>query len=215
MLAESEASIANGIAAPAAVRGCGGCTLCCKVMAVKPLNKPSGTWCQHCTTGAGCGIYEQRPAECAAFICGYLSLPELSEEWKPAVSRLIISTFTTGNRINVYVDPARPDAWRRQPYYASLQAWAARTLAKRGQVVVRVGNRSIAILPDHAVDLGEVADDELIVVLGAKGTTGPTHEAYVVKREVAKAADANAIQPGAFPLPIGGIDGFRAGRRID
>jgi hypothetical protein len=214
MLAESDASIA-GAPTPKPVRGCDGCTLCCKVMAVKPLNKPSGTWCQHCTTGAGCGIYERRPAECAAFICGYLALPELSDEWKPSVSRLIISSFTTGNRINVYVDPARPDAWRRQPYYASLQAWARRTLAKRGQVVVRVGNRSIAVLPDHAVDLGVVGDDELIVVLGANGADGPTHEAYVVKRDAAKAVEAATPQPGGFALPIAGIEGFRPGRRID
>src|SRR5207237_5354674 len=111
-------------------------------------------------------------------------------------------------------DPARPDAWRRQPYYASLQAWAARTLAKRGQVVVRVGNRSIAILPDHAVDLGMVAEDELIVVLGSNGVSRSSHEAYVVKRDAAKAVEARNAQPGAFPLPIGGIEGFRPGRRI-
>src|SRR4029078_2240950 len=70
--------------------GCGGCTLCCKVMAVPALAKPAGTSCQHCNTGRGRGIYETPPAECAEFLCGYLAQPELPEDWKPVVSRLII-----------------------------------------------------------------------------------------------------------------------------
>src|SRR3954464_14389856 len=166
------------------VRGCDGCTLCCKVMGVQALGKPAGTWCQHCKTGVGCGIYETRPSDCSAFLCGFLLLPELSEEWRPAVSRLIISPLTLGNRINVDVDSARPDAWRRHPYYDSLKAWSKRTLAKAGQVVVRVNGRSIVVLPDHSVDLGVVAGDELIVVLPAAGGMEPTHEAYAVKREL-------------------------------
>lgn len=196
------------------VRGCDGCTLCCKVMGVQALAKPAGKWCQHCKSGVGCGIYESRPSDCSAFLCGFLLLPELSEEWRPAVSRLIISPLTLGNRINVDVDPARPDAWRRQPYYASLKAWSKRTLAKAGQVVVRVNGRSIVVLPDHSVDLGVVADDELIVVLAARGSTEPGHEAYAVKRDLWMTSGFEAVHGKMTPLPVG-TDGFRSGRRIE
>ena len=60
--------------------GCGGCTLCCKVMGVPSISKPASQWCKHCRTGFGCGIYETRPGECRNFICGYLSIPALPEE---------------------------------------------------------------------------------------------------------------------------------------
>jgi hypothetical protein len=218
MLAEDGETAKN--AGLVAVRGCDGCTLCCKVMGVQPLSKPAGTWCQHCKTGVGCGIYESRPAECAAFLCGFLLLPELTEEWRPAVSRLIISPLTLGNRINVDVDPGRPDAWRRQPYYASLKAWSRRTLAKAGQVVVRVAGRSIVVLPDHSVDLGIVATDELIVVLpaapGQDQSAGnePGYEAYAVKRDLWNSAGFEAVHGKMMPLPVG-TEGFRSGRRLD
>src|SRR3954449_5594086 len=96
--------------APQAVRGCDGCTLCCKVMAVPGLAKPGNAWCAHCRTGVGCGVYETRPNECRTFQCGYLLMPELTEQWKPATSRLII-LGSGGNRINIRMDEGRPDAW--------------------------------------------------------------------------------------------------------
>jgi hypothetical protein len=213
MLEENGAATTNGPLTP--VRGCDGCTLCCKVMGVQALAKPAGTWCKHCKTGVGCGIYETRPGDCSSFICGYLLLPELSEEWKPRVSRLIISTLISGNRINVYVDPARPDAWRRQPYYASLQAWSRRALAKAGQVVVRIGARCIVVLPDHAIDLGIVADDELIVVLNAGGANGSSHDVYAVKRSVWTETGFEAALGGTVPPPVAGAEGYRPGRRLD
>ena len=72
--------------------GCGGCTLCCKVMSVPAIDKAAGVWCPHCKTGAGCGIYDTRPGACADFMCGFLTTPSLGEEWRPATSRLIIDT---------------------------------------------------------------------------------------------------------------------------
>ena len=42
-------------------RICGSCMLCCKVMIVDELNKPSGTLCRHAVLGKGCFIREQRP----------------------------------------------------------------------------------------------------------------------------------------------------------
>ncbi len=194
--------------------GCGGCTLCCKVMAVPALAKPAGTWCQHCTTGRGCGIYESRPGECAEFVCGYLAQPDLSEEWKPVVSRLVLSHKIVHNTINVFVDPGRPDAWRKQPYYGTMQQWARRALTMQGRVVVHVGARSIVILPDHAVDLGVVAADELIVVVSTNPEPGrdAKHTVYAAKQAAWETAGAEIAQTLRVPP---GAEGFRAGRRLD
>lgn len=51
-------------------RKCGECSLCCKVLRVNSLDKPTGTWCQHARPG--CAIYEDRPVECRAFSCLWL-----------------------------------------------------------------------------------------------------------------------------------------------
>jgi hypothetical protein len=51
---------------------CGSCTACCRVYAIRELNKPTGTWCQHCAIGKGCKIYAERPKPCVEFACEWL-----------------------------------------------------------------------------------------------------------------------------------------------
>jgi hypothetical protein len=204
---------AAGVVQPKTVRGCDGCTLCCKVMEVAEIAKPAGQWCQHCQTGIGCAIYATRPLACSAYVCGYLTIPELTEEWKPAVSRLVLPSLLTDGTIVIYVDPARPDAWRRAPYYATLKEWSRQGMSARRRVVVRVGRSSIVILPDHAVDLGEMAVDEMIVVTSspAQGAAAPSYEAYAVKRE---AWEKVAPDAGLRKMVMPDAAGFRAGRHV-
>ena len=59
--------------------GCESCTLCCKLVGVKEIAKPPGKWCPHCAPGKGCGIYQERPAMCAAFQCLWLANHESDE----------------------------------------------------------------------------------------------------------------------------------------
>src|SRR5215213_5527327 len=87
---------------PKAVRGCDGCTLCCKIFTVTELAKPGNEWCPHCIRGTGCGIYDRRPTDCITFMCGYLIMPHLGPEWKPAVSHLVISSEFSDKRINIH-----------------------------------------------------------------------------------------------------------------
>jgi hypothetical protein len=193
--------------------GCGGCTLCCKVMGVPSLDKPANQWCAHCRAGIGCGVYDNRPAECRTFICGYLSMPALADEWKPVVSRLVINTQSAEGTMIVYVDPARPEAWRRQPYYGALQAWARQALPSHGRVIVRLAERNIVILPDHAVDLGALATDEVIVVLSMAGRGGePGYQVYAAKSDT-WAKVGLEVQQGHQIAAI--TEGFRSGRRLD
>jgi hypothetical protein len=142
-------------------RSCGGCTLCCKVQGIAALQKPPGTWCKHCEPAKGCRIYADRPEECRTFNCAYLTNAQLGEEWKPDRSRIVLRM--AGSRIAVLVDPQRPDAWRRDPFYATIKRWAAAAVAHRGEVVVHVANRVHVIFPDREVDLGIVGEDEIIV----------------------------------------------------
>ena len=197
------------------VRDCDGCTLCCKVMGVRALAKPRGSWCPHCKLGTGCGIYETRPTECRTFLCGYLVKPGVSEAWKPSQSRLIISNELAQNRINIHVDLARPDAWRKQPYYGDLKTWSRHITADHGQLVVFVGARQIVILPDHDVDLGIVDPQELVVIAETPAANGGrTYEAYAVRRDVDGADKIDAARGGAVPLTASVAANFRKGRRL-
>jgi hypothetical protein len=164
------------------VRNCDGCTLCCKVMSVYELEKPPGEWCPHCRAGVGCSIYDDRPTECRQFLCGYLLLPDLSEEWKPSRSKIIITSGVIRNHITFHVDPSRPDAWRREPFYSYMKQRAEWAATQRGQVLVMVGKRSIMIFPDRDVDMGNVGDDELIVTGEHQTPLGIAPEAYTMKR---------------------------------
>jgi hypothetical protein len=194
------------------VRGCDGCTLCCKVMGVHQLAKPQGTWCKHCRIGVGCGIYAERPEECVTFNCGYLVLPHLTPEWKPAVSHLIISSGVSKDRLSIHVDPSRPDAWRKQPYYGVIKQWAAQALSKRQQVVVMIDKRSIVILPDRDIDFGVVASDEMIVMGETPTLQGMAYEPFVVKRDSGLGRDVDMAQGAPVAVRDGEGEGLRRGR---
>lgn len=184
----------------AVIRSCDGCTLCCKVFAVPALEKAGGKWCQHCAIGQGCKIYDSRPAECAAFQCGYIVEPELDERWKPSECHLVL--FSLGKAMFIHVDSQRPDAWKRQPYYASIKQWAVEALAAGAQVAVQIGARVIMILPDRDVDLGIVSADEIAVTTRVASAGNVRYEALKLKRSDPRAANLtplNASMADATP----------------
>lgn len=133
------------------IRSCDGCTLCCKVVGIEEIESPAGTWCRHCNIGAGCAIYEQRPGECRTFRCAYLVDASLDERWKPSESKIVLITNTTHKRIEVHVDPHRPNAWKQAPFYAQLKAWSKSSAQNGAQVVVYIAKQAIVVLPDRDV----------------------------------------------------------------
>jgi hypothetical protein len=144
-------------------RRCGSCTLCCKVMYVPQIDKKRDSWCRHCTTGKGCGIYEERPSACREFHCYWLMNDKLGPEWKPSEAKFVIAAELGGSRISIYVDAQRPDAWRREPFLKTFHAWSEMGARSNGQVVVYVAGRALVVVPDRIVDLGEVGFDDLIL----------------------------------------------------
>jgi len=54
------------------------------------------------------------------------------------------------------VDAAFPGAWQEKKLYALLKRWSAAQAQKNSQLLVFIGKRAIAILPDRDVDLGDV-----------------------------------------------------------
>lgn len=144
---------------------CGTCTLCCKIFPVPELGKPAGKWCRHIVQGKGCGIHETRPQVCRAFFCQWIYSADLGPEWKPEVSRFVMSVYPGTNSLNLSTDPGYPNAWREEKYLTRLRIWAKAALEQGDQVLVFNGPRVTAILPDREVDLGEILPGDRIVSL--------------------------------------------------
>jgi hypothetical protein len=128
---------------------------------IPALDKPAGVLCRNCD-GKGCVIHPTRPQSCRDFFCHYRLDADVPEHWHPNHSGMVLRADGGGVRILVFVDNRNPDAWRAAPYYADLKAWAANRLKIGKQVHVRVGARTIVVLPDRDVDLGEVGDRVIV-----------------------------------------------------
>lgn len=162
-------------------RECGTCALCCKLLGIAALDKPAGTWCANCAPPHGCTIYDTRPQECRDFACVWLESKVLGEEWKPSRSKIVLYLIDDGSRLIAHVDNGAPNAWREQPYYDQLKLWARRGMRSGPKVVVRVGERLVAILPDRDVDLGRVAKGDTIFIGEKLTPTGLRYVAEIVR----------------------------------
>ena len=137
-------------------KSCGDCGMCCKLMGVEALRKPPHAWCGHFRKGAGCAIYADRPKACADYACYWLQAKHLGPEWRPDRSRFILHREDGGQRLVVEVDPARPDAWRKEPFHGTLRDWARHGAANGLTLNVIVGERAWEMRPDGDVDLGVI-----------------------------------------------------------
>lgn len=70
---------------------CGGCTECCRAMAIPEIDKPEFSRCPH-QEPQGCGIYTERPAPCVSFKCGYITrwLDKYGGEARPDRCKVIV-----------------------------------------------------------------------------------------------------------------------------
>jgi Fe-S-cluster containining protein len=145
-------------------RGCGSCSLCCKVLPIQELNKPAGQWCVHSVPGSGCSVHAARPSACRAFFCAWRLDPNLGPEWKPEVSRFVLVADPAHRATMVMVDPGMPLAWKREPYYARLKQFSEVSFRQDRKVLVSLRGQITVILPDREVPIGLIAPGEEIVI---------------------------------------------------
>jgi hypothetical protein len=136
---------------------CGDCGLCCKLLAIRELEKPRGTMCGH-FHGAGCGIYADRPPPCGAFRCAWLINETLGPEWHPLTAGFFVWFERAARRMVIEADPDAPGAWRADPYFGAIKAWSRRDRFAPGEepweVVVRTGLDLTVIFPETEIALG-------------------------------------------------------------
>lgn len=171
--------------------------MCCKLLRIDSLDKPRLSWCTHCDIGVGCKIYDDRPAECRIFNCGFLTDANIGEHWYPAKSKMVISLAGPRNRMMVYVDPDRPRAWRQEPYYSDLKRWARAALAKGGQVLVAQGLDTIVVTPDGEKSIGQVRDDQHILSRRKRGPKGVEIEHIIVDQDDPILEEMRLLKDGA------------------
>lgn len=171
---------------PVPGRNCGDCAMCCKLPVIPELNKPYNAWCQHCGNHQHCDIYDTRPQRCRDFFCHFM-LSTLGEEWRPNKCRLMLSV--ADNRMRVMVDPARPDAWRKEPYFSAIRHWST-----QGEVHVMVGKITHVVFPDHIDNVGEITDDHQILILETSTAQGVHRRAERILKSEAEATLARYNQ---------------------
>ena len=150
-------------------RECGTCTLCCRLLPVKGINKPANTRCKHQSHARGCAVYHKPekgfPWECGLWSCVWLANPdnEAAELRRPDRSGYVIDilpdyvtnvepdgTKFTIPVIQIWCDPKLPDA-HRDP---ALRAWLERRKGFCG--LVRYGNdHGLLLVPPHMNDTNE------------------------------------------------------------
>lgn len=120
--------------------GCDGCTLCCKVMKVKELNKPNHMWCEHCQIGVGCNSYETRPETCRIYECFWLKTQRLPKSMplmlRPDKCKVVIGTVHEGEELVFYVSPERQDAWNK----GALEKFVAEMRSRGTRMYVSLGD---------------------------------------------------------------------------
>ena len=106
-------------------RACGGCTVCCTVLAIKTpeIAKKSGEACRHCA--GGCAIHDRRPLVCRDYHCAWRTLPIFSDAWRPDRSGVLAELesenippqlgFSTG--ISLMLVGAHPARTVRQSWF--------------------------------------------------------------------------------------------------
>ena len=80
----------------------------------------------------------------------------MPHRFRPDQTRVMLDQDPAATRLIARCDPANPQAWRRNPMYAALKAYAADSWGAGRIVLAVAGRQTWLITPTSEVDLGEV-----------------------------------------------------------
>jgi len=162
-----------------AVKQCGECSLCCKVMGIPELKKPKDASCVHIVPGKGCEIYGQRPLSCRAFACHWILDSAIADAWKPSACHMVVEAKQRSTVI--HVDPDFEGVWKSEPYFSEIRAIAKAGLTKGSMTLVIEKLRTIVVLPDEEIDLGFLGPDARIAMTPVETVDGMRWKPQVLK----------------------------------
>lgn len=146
-------------------RRCGDCTLCCKLLPTKEIEKPANERCPHQKVGKGCTIYHRRPFSCRVWNCRWLVGDDTAELSRPDRAHYVIDImpdyitirYDSGKVVDVQVvqiwcDPKFPEAHRDPKLRAYMLRRGAQGIASQ----VRFDSmRSLLIFPPNMSEDGQ------------------------------------------------------------
>lgn len=158
---DNERPITNG-------RHCGGCTLCCKLLPVRELDKGANTKCDHQKFGKGCSIYRspRLPWSCKLWSCRWLTDTAAADLHRPDRTHYVIDIMpdyvravdhATGREqrievIVVWCDPKYPDAHRDPALRRYLETFDE---GRGAMALIRYNSiDAITLLPPSFTDAG-------------------------------------------------------------
>lgn len=113
---------------------CGKCTACCTLMPVKELKKLERTKCTHQRL-TGCGIYKQRPDECAKFKCHWLATQKGTPQYRPDMLGVMVVLFAIAKPYNWGYKIVEVTSGAYEGAIPGLIRWARKTKWPRGGLV--------------------------------------------------------------------------------
>lgn len=179
-------------------RRCGTCTLCCKLLPVRELNKGANERCKFQRHGQGCLVYHSPslPTSCKLWSCRWLLEQDTAELSRPDRSHYVVDVMpdyvtivenATGAEtkvevVQVWCDPKFPDA-HRDPV---LRAFLLRRALEGVGALVRYNAREAF----HLMAPPLCADGQWHEVVGgiAEDTHSLTETLRVLAEQRAKAA---------------------------
>lgn len=149
-------------------RQCGDCQLCCKLLPVRELSKGANSRCQYQRRGKGCTVYHkpEMPFSCRMWNCRWLLGDRTENLSRPDRSGYVLDVMpdfvtardnVTGKEthipvLQVWVDPARPGAWKNDP---ALIAYIERLAREDGMAtIVRNGSVKATTVIAPSLDKG-------------------------------------------------------------
>ena len=151
------------------VSWCRTCTLCCVLPAIHSLDKPMYRACRH-IENRGCSLFSrpERPEACRAYRCAYLSArladsPERNRIPHPLEAGAYFHRDPQERAIVLFVDPARPEAWKRSAIPDLLRP----ALAAGETLVVFDRGRQLTIA--NAAVLEAVLSRDMVAFAGSEG----------------------------------------------
>lgn len=130
---------------------CGPCTACCTALAVLSLGKHDYEPCKHLRRGPikGCGIYKDRPKDCAEYECLWRAGAISNEfpDFRPDKCGFVLSTSV----FSVHEHDAAPQDFDFEPYIMIHELRPGASKTPRAQAVIRnIMNVALVmeILPD-------------------------------------------------------------------
>lgn len=148
---------------------CRTCTFCCVLPEIAALDKPMYRACGH-LANKGCGIFGQphRPSACSAYACAYLSArlsdsPDRNRIPHPLDAGAYFHRDPHENAIVLFVDPARPEAWK-----ASAIPDLLRPAIKTGETLV-IFDRGRQMTVSSLFHLEAILTRDLVLVAESEG----------------------------------------------